>query len=48
MEIKNNLTVTRVEGVGNRGKKGKDCQGTCIKDPWRKTRWVLNVGGGGG
>ena len=31
---------------GNRGKKGKDCQGTCIKDPWTKTMGGLNVGVG--
>ena len=49
MEIKNKLTVTRGERErGNRGKKGKSCQGTCIKDPWTKPTWEggLNVGGG--
>ena len=50
MEIKNKLTVTR--GLGERdngGKKEKDCQGTCIKDPWTNTTWRegLNVGGWG-
>ena len=30
------------------GKKGKGCQGTCIKDPWMKPKGVgLRVGGGG-
>ena len=40
MEIKNKLTVTRGE-VGREvtgGKKGKGCQGTCIKDPWTKAK----------
>ena len=25
-------------GGDNRGKKGKGCQGTCIKDPWTKSK----------
>ena len=34
IHIKNKLTVTRREGGGgNRGKKEKDHQGTCTKDP---------------
>ena len=45
MEIKNKLTVIRGEmGGDNGGKKGKG-QGTCIKDPWTKTKgrgvWAL-------
>ena len=36
MDIKNKLTVTGAVG-DNGGKKGKGCQGTCIKDPWTKT-----------
>ena len=33
----------------NRGKKGKDCQGTCIKDTWAKPKESrINVGGGDG
>ena len=37
--MKNKLTVTRGEGEGdNRGKKGKGYQGTCIKDPWIKSK----------
>ena len=48
METKNKLTVTREEG-GNRRKKAKGHQGTCIKDTWTMTmRGGLNVGGGGG
>ena len=47
MEIKNNLTVTRRERRGMTGKEGEgSSQGTCIKDPWTKTRGVLNVGSG--
>ena len=56
MEIKNKLTVTRGE-VGREvtgGKKGKGCQGTCIKDPWTKTKgwgedriWEVQVGRAG-
>ena len=38
-EIKNKETVTRGEGRGGNGmKKGKDHQGTCIKDTWTKTK----------
>ena len=36
-ETKNKLTVTRGEEGGSRGKKGKGCQGTCMKGPWMKT-----------
>ena len=44
MEIKNKLTVTRGEGAGgNRAKKGKGHQGTCIKDPWTKTTVRLRI-----
>ena len=49
IEIKNTLTIP--EGIGekdNRGKKGKDHQGTCVKDPCTKPRGEgLRVGGGG-
>ena len=31
--------------MGNGGKKGKDCQGTCIKDPWTKPK-VGRIEGG--
>ena len=50
MEIQNKLTVTRGEEEGDNGrKKGKCCQGTCIKNTWTKPedggieggRWVL-------
>ena len=33
------MTVTTGEG-GNGGKKGKGHQGTCIKNPWTKPKWV--------
>ena len=40
MEIKNKLTLTRGEvGEDNGGKRGKGCQGTCIKDTWTKLKW---------
>ena len=43
MEVKNKLTVTRGEERGdNGGKKGKGCQGTCIK-----THGQSQQGGGG-
>ena len=46
IEIKNKLTVTRGAGEGdNGGKKGKDCQGTCIKDPWTKPKGGRIEGG---
>ena len=55
MEIKNKMTVTRVEkGEGQQGKKGKGRQGTCIKDPWTQPKrgrieggWEVGVSGVG-
>ena len=32
-------------GGDNRGKKGKGCQGTCIKDPWTKSKGGRIEGG---
>ena len=32
-------------GGDNRGKKRKDHQGTCIKDPWTKPKWGRIEGG---
>ena len=50
--MKNKLTVTRGEGEvtreerdNNQGKKGKGCQGTCIKHPWTKPRRVCGYDG---
>ena len=41
IEIKNKLTVSRGEEGGRGRKGGKEekgqSQGTCVKDPWRKT-----------
>ena len=31
-------------GGSNGGKKGKGCQGTCIKDPWTKPKWGRTKG----
>ena len=48
MGIKNKLTVTRAGGEwegNNMGKKGKGRQGTCIKDPWTKSKWGRIEGG---
>ena len=39
IEIKKKLTATKWEGEGIVGKKGKACQGTCIKDTWTKPKW---------
>ena len=45
-EIKNKLIVTRAEGAGgNRRKKGKDPQGRCIMDPWKKPKGGRIEGG---
>ena len=39
-------TVNRGEvGRGNGGKRGKNCQGTCIKNPWTKPKWGRIEGG---
>ena len=39
-------TVIRGEvGRGNGGKRGKNCQGTCIKNPWTKPKGVRIEGG---
>ena len=47
MEIKNKLTVIRGEvGGDNGGKRGKGCQGTCIKDTWTKLNGVGSRVGG--
>ena len=55
MEIKSKLTVTGGRVGGDNGeKRGKGCQGTCIKDIWTKPkgsrimggRWVLLSWGG--
>ena len=50
LEIKNKLTVTRGEvGEDNGGKRGKCCQGKCMKDTWTKPKRVgSRVGGHGG
>ena len=42
--------MTRGEvGEDSEGKRGKVCQGTCIKDTWTKPKGVvLRVGGGEG
>ena len=46
IEIKNKLTVTRGEvGQDNGIKKGKRCQGVCIKDTWTKPKWGRIEGG---
>ena len=37
------MTVSRGEGIT--GKKGKGCQGTCIKDTWTKLKGVRIEGG---
>ena len=49
IEVKDKLPVTRREEEKGT-KKGKGCQGTCIKDPWTKPVGEgirFNVGGGG-
>ena len=51
MKIKNKLTVTkgRQQERDKGGKQGKGHQGTCIKDPWTKSKEVCwKVGGGVG
>ena len=40
IEIKKNLTVSRMEGGGdNKGGRGEGFSGTSIKDTWTKPRW---------
>ena len=46
--MKNKVTITRGEGEGdNGGKKGKSCQGTCVKDTWTKLKGIGSRVGGG-
>ena len=46
IDIKNKLTVTRGDvGRNNGGKRGKGCQGTFLKDTWRKPKGEKTEGG---
>ena len=46
IEVKNNLTIARAEGV--RGQWEEGITGTTIKDTWMKSRGRVEVGEGGG
>ena len=46
MKIKNQVTAPRGEVGGDKGRKrGKSCQGTCIKDTWTKPKGGRIEGG---
>ena len=45
IEIKNKVTVTRVDGRITGERRGRVVGGTGIKDPWRKSKGVRIQGG---
>ena len=46
MELKNNLTIARGEGM--KGQWGEGFSGTTIKDSWTKPKGRVKAGEGGG